>query len=154
VSATARAALQARETPEVFLCLLTLAHPSWVTPIRVVNDGVGHTAGGQDYLSFPFDITMPPETEEGQPKVTLEICNVDRQIVAAVRGVSGDPITVELAVALASTPDVVEAGPYSFSLREASYDATVVSGTLAYEDLLNEPCPPRTMTPAVTPGLF
>lgn len=154
VSAAFRRAVQARETDEAFLLLLTLTHPSLPTAIRVVNDGVDHVIGLETFQRFPFQVTLAPEVEDQPPRAQLEICNVDRQIVTALRSVSGDPITVEISMVMASSPTVVEAGPYRFQLRDTSYDAMVVSGTLTYEDILNRPFPPRTMTPAAAPGLF
>jgi hypothetical protein len=39
-------------------------------------------------------------------------------------------------------------------MREVTYDAFVVSGTLKFEDWLNEPSPAQAFTPTTTPGLF
>jgi hypothetical protein len=87
------------------------------------------------------------------PNVTLSIDNVDRQIVNAVRALTGPP-TVTVSVVLASSPNTIEAGPYQMTLRDASYDSLVVSGTLSVEDMMNEPYPVDLMTPANFPGLF
>lgn len=154
VSAAFRKAVQARETEEAFLLLLTLTHPSLPAPIRVVNDGADLVVGALTFQRFPFMVTLAPEVEDQPPRAQLEICNVDRQIVTALRTVNGDPIAVEISMVMASSPTVIEAGPYQFTLRDTTYDAMVVTGTLTYEDILNRACPPRTMTPAAAPGLF
>jgi hypothetical protein len=154
ISATAKRAIFAGQTGEVFVCLLTLSHPSLDVPIRVCNDAVSVTSNAVEFIPYPFQLVLPDEDDGVAPQVTLEIDNVDRQIVAAVRRANGEPISVELSIVLASQPDIVEAGPFSFKLRSVNYDKSVVSGTLQFEDLLNEPMPGDTMTPSRFPGLF
>lgn len=97
---------------------------------------------------------MPEETEEAPPVVQLSICNVDRSIVNAVRSVSGEPITVTMSIVLASSPDVIEAGPITFVMLDVEYDAGAVTGTLAFEgDVLNQAYPSETFNPSDYPGL-
>lgn len=143
----------AQETGEVFVLLVTIAHADMPAPIRVCNAGATVTSGGQDFVHFPFEIDLPRESEDAPPTVTLRICNVDRQIVEAVRTYAGE-ITVTVNLVLASSPDTVEAGPFEFTMREAHYDALVVEGTLAFQDVLNEPYPADSFTPSRFPGLF
>jgi hypothetical protein len=154
LSSTARRAIFAQETGEVFLLLLTIAHPQLAEPIRVVNNNEDVVSGGVTFQRFPFELALPPETEEAPPTVSLRIANADRQIVQAVRALAGDAMTVDVSVVLASSPDTIEAGPYRFTLRDVSYDAAIVEGTLRFEDVLNEPYPADSFTPARFPGLF
>lgn len=154
LSSTARSALYAPQTGEVLLHLLTLSHVSLPEPIRVTDNTEDVVSLGTTYQAFPFEATLPDETEEGVPQVTLSICNADRRIVQAVRSVQGDAMKAELRVVLAGSPDVTEAGPYMFDLRDIEYDAAVVSGRLRFEDLLNEPYPCDEFTPTRTPGVF
>lgn len=154
VSTAFRRAVNARETGECFLLFLTLRHPSLASPIRVVNDGVDHTVGTDVYLRFPFQITLASDSRDTTPRGQLEICNVDREIVAALRRASGPPIEVEVFLAMASSPSVIEAGPLSFTLRDTTYDAMTVSGTLVVQDIRNKKYPPRVFDPSVAPGLF
>lgn len=63
-------------------------------------------------------------------------------------------MTVDLSVVLASSPSTIEAGPYRFTLRDVMYDAAIVEGTMRFEDVLNEPYPADSFTPARFPGLF
>jgi hypothetical protein len=153
VSAVARAALNAPQTDQVFLALLTIAHANLPTPIRVVNDMVNLTSRGDEYIAYPFNIDLPGESEDELPRVRLTIDNVDRQLVEAVRTLTTPP-TITLEVVLASSPDTVEAGPFPFTLRSAEYDAFVVTGDLAFEDVLNEGFPAHSFTPNAFTGLF
>lgn len=154
LSSTARQAVYAAQTSEAFLVLLTLDHPDMVTPIRVSSDAVDTVSNGETYTAFPFQIAMPPDTEDAPPRVQLTIDAIDRSIIQAVRGLSGTPITVTQTIVLGSSPDTVEAGPFEFELREVEYDAFEVTGDLQYADLLNEPYPFETFAPSTTPGAF
>jgi hypothetical protein len=153
VTSVLKGAAFAQETDQVFLILLEINHSSLAAPIRAVNNQVNIESNGDTYIGFPFDITLPQDFEDALPSVTLTICNVDRSIVYAIRTLTGPP-TVTISVILASDPDTIEAGPFSMTLREASYDSMVVSGMIMAEDVLNEPYPADDFTPANFRGLF
>jgi hypothetical protein len=152
-SAALRQAVTAQQTHEAFLVLLEIDHSSMGAPIRVVNNNRPVGSGGDLYQAFPFQVKLPDERDDRMSTVTLRIDNVDQQIVAALRQLSG-AATVTLSVVLASAPDDVEAGPFSFTLSRASYDANAVVATLEYEDVLREPIPGDKFTPTNFPGMF
>ena len=141
------------DTKEVVLALLTIAHPTLVTPIRVVNNHTAVISQGYTWAAFPFEITLPHEADDELPVMMLKIDNTDRQIVTVVRNIQGAPdITLDLIVA--SQPDIVEATFTGFKLKNVSYDNLVVEGELRLEEILNEPFPRHAMTPFWMPGLF
>lgn len=146
-------AVYKQQTDEAFILLLTIDHPNLEPPVRVCLNSQNITSRGNEYIAYPFDMDLPSDDPESPSRVTLTIDNVDRKIVIAIRQLEGPP-TVELEVIMASTPDTVEAGPYSFTLRNANYDSLQVDGELAFEDILNEPFPAESFTPATHPGLF
>jgi hypothetical protein len=152
LSLLARRALNAPETGEVFLPLLTLEHPALDAPLRVVGNTVKITSRGDVYLAYPFELALADSREDQLARVTLRIDNVDRRIVEAVRSLPS-AATVTLEIVLASHPDVIERSD-RFSLREVFYDALVVEGTLMYEDVLNFPFTQHLFTPQTAPGLF
>jgi len=154
VSSIAKAAVFAQQTGEAFLMLIALTHPDLPTPIRVTSDGVQTVSGGETYLPCPFNITLPSETDESPPEIRLVIDNVDRSLVQSIRALGGDPLGVRLEVVLASTPNVIEAGPFDFSMRDVQYDAAAIEGTLKYDDFLNEPYPGDRFTPSTARSLF
>lgn len=154
ISSTARRAIFAQQTGEAFILLLVISHPELAEPIRVCANTEDIESNGHTFQRFPFELAMPPENEDAPPTVQLRIANADRQIVQAVRSLSGEAMSVELSIVLASSPDTVEAGPFDFTLRDVSYDAAVVEGTLMFEDVLNEPFPADAFTPSRFPGLF
>jgi hypothetical protein len=153
VSATARQAVYEAETGEAFLILLTLEHVDLSAPIRVSSDGVDTVSNGNTFTAFPFRLCLPEDSDERPPRAKLQIDNVDRQIVLAVRSVTG-PISVKMEIVLASDPDTVEASFPDFELRDVSYDALVVEGELSLESFLREPFPAGRFTPGDFAGIF
>jgi hypothetical protein len=142
-----------QEGSEVYLVLVEITHASLATPIRVVNNYADVTSNGNTYSAFPFTINLPDDSDEGNSDVTLSIDNIDRTVVDAIRTLTGPP-TVTISVILASAPNTLEAGPYAMTLRDSYYDSMVVTGTLAVEDMLNEPYPIDALTPAQFPNMF
>lgn len=153
LSTVTKKAIFAQETDKVFLLLLTISHATLAAPIRVVNDMVDLVSRGNTFTGFPFQIALPDEKDESLPQMKLQIDNVDRSIVTAVRNMTS-PATITLEVILASAPDTVEASFSGFTLRDVTYDAIVVEGTLRMEDILNEAFPQHTFTPNLFPALF
>lgn len=153
VSITALRAMMAQETAEVFLVCVTVSHPAIVTQRLVHNTEVIHRASG-DYGPCPMQIKLPSQVDDKVPTVDIVIDNVDREVLRQIRTVAGVP-KVTLEVILASSPDHVEAGPFDFSLMDASYDVLAIRGTLGYQDdVLNQQVPAQTYTPSNSPGLF
>ncbi|MCC6426293.1 MAG: DUF1833 family protein [Phycisphaerales bacterium] len=147
-------ALLAQETGECLILLVTLEHDDMVDTIRVCSDGKDLYSRGDRYQAFPFDVALPDEIEETVPRVRLRIDAIDQQVIRAVREISGDPIQVKLELIAASDTDTVLAGPFTFSLRNVTWDAFTVEGDLTYRDLLTEPFPAPLMTPSRLPGIF
>lgn len=152
LSAAARQAIYSAQTGEVFVFLLTVVAPELAEPIRVCSDSKDLVSRGHTYVRYPFTITMPGESEDAVPVAQLEIANVDRSLVRSIRSTNG-PILVTLEVALASTPDTIEAGPFDFTLRQPEYTAETITAKLMYEDLLSAQFPSDEYTPANFPGL-
>jgi len=153
VSETARRALYAPESEEVFLVLLTIDHDSLSQPIRVVNNLEPITSRGEEYVAFPFAPILPFDKEEAPPQAQLAIDNVSREIGQAVRQMTG-PARVTLEVIMASAPDTVEMTWSSFLLRNVVFDVAAVQGQLMVEDLTREPYPARRFNPGSFPGIF
>ncbi len=153
LSQAARQAVNAQETDEVFLLLLTLDHEDLAVPIRVVNNTEDVVSRGDTFIAYPFEIALPDEDPDSVARVTLRIDNVDREIVKNLRAISS-PLSVGLEVVMAASPDTVEAGPFNMTLVSAEYDALTVTGELAFEDVLNEPFPGHSYVPSEYPGLF
>lgn len=152
LSQTALHSASAEETEEVWLCLLTIEHDDLAAPIRVVNNIEDIVSRTNTYLGCPFEIDEPGDDPNGPTDARLKVDNVSKEIVTAVRLISSPP-TVTIEVILASDPDNLEYSIPYLTLRDASWDASFVQGTLRFEDLSVEPVA-ETITPGRMPGLF
>lgn len=148
-----RAAIYAPETDEVFIILLTLHHAGMEAPLRVCSGGQEVTSRGEAFVAYPFALTLPEDEDGRAPRARLSIDNVDRQIVAAVRGLTSSP-QVLIEIIRAAAPDVVEATFEDFRFTNITYDSRAVTGDLTVEDFTAEPYPAASFSPSLFPGIF
>lgn len=153
VSDTFKEAVFKQETSECFILLVTIDHDDLATPIRVTSDGTSTTSRSNLFVSYPFQIDLPIDSDDSPPISKLVIDNVDRVIVEAIRSISSPP-SVLLEMVLASDVDTVELAWNDFELVNADYDELTVSGDLTQEKFLAEPYPYLKFTPGNFPGLF
>lgn len=151
-SAALKSALEF-DTEEVWLVLLKIEHDSLEESIRVVNNKEDITSNGELYTAFPFEISLPDETQDTLGQCKLRIDNVDRRIVEAVRLCTGVP-KMTISVILADSPDIVEFGPLDMNLSVVEYDSFIVDATITYDDVLNQSFPKDKFIPSMFPGLF
>lgn len=147
-----------QETGEVVLVALTLEHDDLVQPIRVINNTEAVTVEGEEFVTYPFEISLPDDQDSGPPRARLAIDNVSREIAQSVREIAS-PVSVTIAVVRAvegtdGWTGAVELSFPNFLLRDVKWDALQVSGDLQVEDLTREPYPAGSFTPASFPGLF
>lgn len=152
LSSTGMRALFESQTDEVFIILLTIEAEGLDDPIRVSSDGVDTISRDELFLHCPFQIGIPPEKEDQPPQVMLRLDNADRLLVDAIRSLASPP-TITMEIVLASDPNTVEAGPFVLTLRNVTYDAAAIEGTLMYEDVLNQTTPAGIFWPGWFPGL-
>lgn len=153
LSPTAVESAFASNTDKVWVEILTISHPSLVQPIRVVKDTVDLVSRGNTYIAYPFEIELPLASAEEMAEAQLSIDNVDRSIADALGAIDG-PATVTLEVVLTAEPDTVVYGPFELVMQDVDIPAAVVTARLSYEDILSEPFPAETFSPARYPGLF
>lgn len=141
-----------QETDEVWLMLLTVAHPALPESLRFVNNYESVVSRGNLFIAFPFEVELPEQDADSAGEARLKIDNIDRQIVDVVRTITSPP-SITFEVVLASQPDTVEAIFEGLTLRNVDYDALSVKGTLKFEDIVTEPISVG-MTPQRFPGMF
>lgn len=155
ISASMKRALNQSASDEVFLLLLEISHPSLSEPILVTNNPENVISNGDTYISLPFDLVLPDTPENGVPVAKLQIDNIDRMIVQAVREMQpGTPCSVIMRVVLASDPDYVEIEFLDFIMTNVTYDALTVQGDLSIENFSSKPYPAGTFSPRFFGGLF
>jgi len=153
VSDTFKKEVFKQETGECFILLLTIDHVDLEDPIRTSSDGVDTVSRGETFVSFPFEISLPSDSDESPPESKIVIDNVDREIVQALRSISSAP-SVLMEIILASDPETVEIDWPDFELINVDYDALTVEGILTQERFTAEPYPYLKFTPGNFPGLF
>lgn len=153
LSPTAAQAIVARETEQVFLCLLELSHPD-ITTIRIANNTEAVVRTDGTFQPYPFEVVLPDDSDAGVAPVQLRVDNIDRSVTRALRNLSGVP-RCKLRVVLASNPNVDEIGPFDFRVTDFAYDAMTITATIGPDtDLLNTQVPAQSYVPSTSPGLF
>lgn len=143
------------ERADGWLIFLTITHADIDPPIRAVCNTENVISAGNTYIGYPFRFSFGATVEGEQPEARLQIDNVDRTIVEAVRAVTGStPPQVNVFAATIDDPHTAELGPFAMDLLDVSYDALVVEGRLSQENYLSEPYPSGRRVPGTHPGLF
>ena len=129
LSAVTQAALNASETIKLFLVLIEIDHTDLGSPIRIVNNTEDVTSNGDLYSAFAFEFKPPMEVDGTIKSTSIVIDGVDRSIVTALRSIN-TPATVEASIIRQDAPNVIEAGPWTFLMRNVTWSAHRVSGEL------------------------
>lgn len=133
--------------------LLIMTHPALPDTLFFVNNYANIVSNGITFIAWPFDLPMPEIGSDTLPQLTLTIDNVDRRIGESIKAIQ-TPIDVEIMWVLASNPDQIEGGPLFLRMMGTETTLQQISGSLNFEDLLNEPFPYNTYNPGNAPGLF
>jgi hypothetical protein len=148
-----RETIFAQETDDVVTILLTINHPSITEPIRVCLDNANIVSRGDTYVSFPFSLVLPDDTNDNPPAATIEISNVDKQITDALQTITSPP-TLLMEIIRVADPDVVEISLPEFTMTQVKIDVMTIQASLAIENMAIEPYPSAQFTPSGFPGLF
>src|SRR5687767_14351631 len=153
LSVTARRAMFARESTEVFVGLLRITHPTLSQPLRFANSREDFPSRGNIYDGTSFDARLPPQVDGAEPIVEIVVQNVDRLVDAALAVLVSEPIFVYEMV-LASEPDTVVVGPYRLPLRSSETRMGTLTLTLGGSDpMLSRAFPRIRYSQADFPGL-
>lgn len=164
ISLTARTSINAEETDEVWVFLVTVEHDALEDgPMRFSSDPtsristdpyrLGTVSRGDTYDFLPIGVVMPDESADTPPAIRVTIDNVVRELVPLLRSVS-TPASVTIEMVLASAPDIVEVVWPEFDLVGADYEALQVTVSLAMTSAATEPYPAGNYSPAYFPALF
>lgn len=167
ISLNFREAAYAQETGRVPIALITLSHSSLTDDIRISTDPTerihdlttdeqviyGTISRGQTYLFLPVRIKLPDDTDDGPGELQLEIDNIHRAYMEAIRTVF-TPIACRVDIVMDNALDVVDIVWPEFRLTQIKYDDKVITGTLTVEMLMTEPFPAGNFVPSYTPGVF
>lgn len=137
ISTAAKKEVFASQSGAAFLSILKIAHSS-ITTIYLVNNNEDIVYDGNTYEAYAFKFTPPSDKEGGKQSAQLILPNIDREILAIIRGIS-TPLTVSAAIIMVLPDNTVskEAGWWEFELKNISYDAMTISGDLSFSFELN-----------------
>lgn len=149
-------AMLAQETEEVFLMCLTITHPSFAEPYRLVSNTQPLVRASGTFEPFAFALNLPSESDDSTPQVQMSIDNVDNKILLSIRNLPpGARPNILIEVVTASEPDTLCAGPDNFKFLSIDYDEGTINATIGFDDdILNTGFPAGTYTPTNSPGLF
>ncbi|KQP52997.1 hypothetical protein [Methylobacterium sp. Leaf106] len=165
VSLNARAAVNAPNTDQVPVLLVTIRHPSLTAPAYLSSDPTvrlsieplvyGTKHAGNDYLYVLVGAVLPDDQKDSPPKTTLTFENIDKDMAKVLRGITpGTYASVDLDIVLAGSPEVVERSHTNLRGVRGSYDAAQVSLDISREPFTSEPWPDGRMTSSRFPSLF
>lgn len=153
ISAQNTPALNASSSNTAWFFLLTITPASGGAPINVVNNNESITSNGVTYQPYPFTLTLPLDTGDKIPQITLTIDNVDQLLTDAVRELELAP-SIRVQLVTSSFPDLVEKDLDFLKLRNVSYDAMSITGTLEVASVWARKFPGEVIDPVKYPSLF
>lgn len=163
LSPYAIAAINAQESDDPFVALLTISSPTetvrlannWTQRLAETAEQVtyGLVSRGAAFTYMPFEIVFPTDEEASASLFSVTIRDLTRELTPIIRALTEAP-TVLLEVVLRSDVEIVEAVFPDFKMGAISYSAGVVSAQIGKESEASEPFPCYAFTPSVAPGLF
>ena len=146
-------AATAPETAEVLVTLLKIKVDG-TNVLNLTNNTENVVSHGITFSPCAFKALLPDQSSEGSTTCRLQIDNADLSIYKAIKGANQKQITCEVAIVLASTPDIYEQGPFTFILRNITADVSNITGELYDSYMRDRKLTNRTYNPADFPGLF
>lgn len=151
LSTNATRALMAEVTNEAFIILITFFHSTDIYRVCLNTEPV--FSQGYEFHPCFFEITLPQEDDSAPGGCKLSIDNVDRRLTELLRSIT-DPVQVTVQLVLASQPNTIELQLDDLVLREVSWNASRIEGTLESEDPLNQKFPGHLYEPRTFQGIF
>jgi hypothetical protein len=154
ISTAAKKEVFASQSGAVFLSVLQIIH-STITTIYLVNNSADVVYDGNTYTGYAFKFSPPSDKEGNKDSAKLLMSNIDRSILAIVRAIS-TPLTVRAAVIMILPTGAIskEAGWWEFDLKDISYDAMTISGTLSFNFELNHNASQVKYNNLTFPGIY
>ena len=138
---------------DVILTAIEITHPDLTSPVRVVNDQVDRTIGGETYVALRFDARLADDVEGQVPRAELVVDNVGRPLVQwieAAGGAAGATVRVLQFIAGVDDPE----WDVTVKAAEIHVGQTQIRITLGYEFLLGRRAVRVRHDPETSPGIF
>lgn len=135
----------------VVMHTMELRHPSFLAPIRVVNDHANLTAtleagaplnGGEavEFSRFAFRFMLPEQTTGGSAEIEIEIDNVDSTIIGYLDAAAQTDELIEITYRVFLSDDLSAPQndpPLTFILHDVEASVFSVRGRASFGDFAN-----------------
>lgn len=121
------------------------------SPLRIVDGDEDIVSNGETYTAYPVEVELPSE-DGNVSRARLAICNVGREVMAAIAGVG--KVKVQIAIVTSLDLDTPEYGPTDFFLQEVTVNAETIQGDLVVDSYMMDAFPGVFYTPRGWPGMF
>lgn len=157
--------VQSEVSPLIEVFLITLYHEDLSEPIRVSSDPTervgsdaynvyyGTISQGRIFYYAGFEACMLNDEDGAAPQTQISIARIP-QVVEAIESMGPGPLTADIELVLADTPDIIEVSMLSLELVNPEYGEEAVTATISRDLLFSEPYPGRTFIPQHFPYLF
>lgn len=108
---------------------------------------------GEPWLYTIMSAVLPDDRGEAPPAAEIVLANLDSRILEALRATT-TPARVDMAVVLASSPEIVEFEALDLMLASVPYDAAEITLSISRESEEGEYWPAQRLTRDRCPGLF
>lgn len=154
VSTSTTASLQSVSNNHGILELLLIDHPSFASPVRIVNDTRDWTIGADTYIALPFTLKLPSQVQNENPRASIQIDNVGREISGLLEGLpTTDFLTATLRVVSRATPSVVDF-EFIADLSAISVTPVALSASFGLDDTMRRSAVRLRFDPTTAPALF
>lgn len=167
LSEAIREAYASAPSDVVILHTLEFRHPSFTTPIRVVNDHANLVATLEpdapadagmavEFIRFAFRFTLPEVMTTGMPEIEIEIDNVDASIVGYMDAAAQSDQLIEVTYRPYLSTDTSAPQmdpPLTLVLHDVTADVFAVRGRASFGDFGNYRFPVQTYDQERFPGL-
>lgn len=148
----AQAELIARESDDPIVALLTIEHPRWGVPQRMVSDINQVVSRGLTFLPSAFELQVVSD-DDGPPRASLSLPNASREIGTELQKLDSAP-ECKIEVIALSHPDEPIYTAARLEIVEINLGAVVVSGDLRGKDFTSEPIGTKRVIPRDFPAFF
>lgn len=145
-------AMTAPETAEVIVTLLSL-YVDDENILNICDDRMPLTSGNIKYTPWGFRAVMPDQSEDARA-CRLQIDNTDLTIARHIKSHLNRRIKIVTRAVMASSPDIVEQGPFEFVLRNVHITAQSIIGELVDSYMADRKFSNYTYSPGDFPGLY
>jgi hypothetical protein len=167
LSLNARTSLDAQATVELQVCLFKITHPALDAPVRLSSDdthclsvdplmfgtySTWLTDDNSPFLCVLVSAQVPGDKEDEPAAAALVLENVDNSVAQMLRSTTARA-TVDMAVVLASSPNLIEQEFLGMRLMSVEGNASEVTLNISREPIHSEPWPAGRMTRQRFPGL-